>query len=796
MNEEENSFPNTISHYRVLRKIGKGGMGEVYLAEDDRLFRKVALKILPAEFTKDPDRLRRFQNEARAASALNHPNILVVYDVGTEGQVPFIATEYVEGKTLRTQLSSGKMSLRETLEIAIQIASALASAHEAGIVHRDIKPENIMLRPDGYVKVLDFGLAKVTQTSGSTDITEVPTVTEAGTVMGTVKYMSPEQVRGLLVDARSDIFSLGVLLYETVAGVPPFEGKTRSDVIAAILGKEPLPLANHSVDVSQELDWIITKMLRKDQEDRYQTARELLNDLRVFKNKIEGSSELRRSGRDKMKKSLLIVAPEISFKFVFGALAVILLIVLGVYQFKKGTGNIDSIAVLPLVNVGKETEMEYLTDGITETIIRSLSQLPNLRVMAQSTVFRYKRREVDPQTVGKELGVHAVLTGKVIQHEDDLLITIELADARNNNYIWSHQYRDKASNLLFIQSDIATDISGRLRLGLSGDEKKLLAKNYTNNIEAYQLYLKGRYFWNKRTKEGFEKGIAYFRQALDTDPGYALAWSGLADSYIGLTFYQYAAPKEAMPKAKAASAKALEIDESLAEAHISQAHIAVNFDWQWAVSEKEFKRGIQLNPNYSTGHQWYAIHYLTPIARFDEALAELRRAHELDPLSPLMATFISATLYFARQYEEAARQCRRALELEPNFPVTHWHLGLIYEQIGKYDQAIFEHRKAVDLSGGSPRLIAALGHAYAIAGNREEAMRVIMQLNQSDYVSPLELAAISVALGEKERAFELLEEAYSERSFHITYIGVRPEFDSVRTDPRFADLMRRISLQP
>ena len=771
-------------------------MGEVYLAEDSRLFRKVALKILPPEFTKEPDRLRRFQNEARAASALNHPNILVVHDIGQADQIHFIATEYVDGKTLRTQLSAGRMSVGEALEITIQTISALASAHEAGIVHRDIKPENIMLRPDGYVKVLDFGLAKVTQTSGSTDITEAPTITEVGYVMGTVKYMSPEQVRGLLVDARSDIFSVGILLYEMVTGVTPFQGGTRSDLIVAILERDPLPLVNHSPDVPEELEWIVTKMLRKDREDRYQTARELLNDLRDFKRKLEVSSELKRSGSTKTKKSVLIRAPEISFKFVFGILTVISLIVLGFYQFKKGTGDIDSIAVLPLVNVGNETEMEYLTDGITETIIRSLSQLPNLRVMAQSTVFRYKRREVDPQTVGKDLGVHAVMTGRVIQHGDDLLITVELADARNNSYIWSHQYHGKASNLLSIQSDIATDISERLRLGLSGEEKKLLAKHYTDNVEAYQLYLKGLYFWNKRTKEGIEKGITYFRQALDTDPAYALAWSGLADSYLALIFYEYAAPKEAFPKAKAAATKALEIDESLAEAHISLAHIAVNFDWDWATSEKKFKRGIQLNPNYPVGHQWYAFHYLIPIGRFDEALAEAKRAQELDPLSPLRNTFVGATLYFVRQYEEAERQCQKALELEPNFPTTHWHLGLIYEQMGRYEKAIAEHKRAIDLSGGSPRIIAALGHAYAIAGKREEAMRVITQLSQHDYASPLELAAIYVGLGEKERAFELLEDAYNERSFHITYVKVRPDFDSVRNDQRFTNLIRRIGLEP
>jgi serine/threonine-protein kinase len=788
---ENNSIPDSFGPYRILQKIGKGGMGEVYLAEDTRLSRKVALKILPLEFTKEPDRVRRFQTEARAASALNHPNILVVHDIGTADQIQFIATEYVEGKTLRNRLSSGRLDIQESLEIAIQTASALASAHKAGIVHRDIKPENIMLRPDGVTKVLDFGLAKVNQSDPGTAVTEVSTITQPGFVMGSVRYMSPEQVRGLSVDARSDIFSLGIVLYEMLAGTAPFQAKTIGDFIAAILEKNPVALSNYVPDVPDELERIVNKMLQKDREKRYQNATDLLNDLKAFQHKLAVSPE-----------SAQITTKTESFSSkrspIFGVaiLAVADLIAFSVFHFRKGTEKIDSIAVLPLVNTGNEADMEYLTDGVTETIIHSLSQLPNLRVMARSTVFRYKRKEVDPQTVGKDLGVRAVMTGKIVRQADNLLITIELADARNNSYIWSHQYHGTASNLISTQEEIATDISKKLRLELSGVEKKLLIKRYTGNPEAYQLYLKGRYFWNKRTKDGFEKGISYFRQALDTDPSYALAWSGLADSYIGMTFYQYAAPKDAMPKAKAAATKALEIDDSLGEAYISLGHIAANLDWNWVDSEKQFKHGIELNPNYSTGHEWYAIHYLIPLGRFDEALSELKRAQELDPLSPLMNTFIGSTLYFARRTEEALKRCQKALKIEPNFPVTHWHLGLIYEQMGRYEDAISEHTKAIALSGGSPRMIASLGHAFAKAGNRDEALRVITQLKQNEYVSSLELASIHLALGEKERAFELLEEAYKEHSFHLTYLKVRPDFDSIRTDPRFVNLIRRLGLQP
>jgi TolB-like protein/Tfp pilus assembly protein PilF len=467
------------------------------------------------------------------------------------------------------------------------------------------------------------------------------------------------------------------------------------------------------------------------------------------------------------------------------------LALVGYYRFRKGTDHIESIAVLPFINESKQVELEYLTDGLTESIIRNLSRVPNLRVMARSTMFRYKKKDVDARTVGKDLGVRAVLTGRVIQRGDDLEISLELADARDNSYIWGNRYHGKTANLLSIQSDIATDISNKLSTG----DERIAAEHYTDNVEAYSLYLKGRYFWNKRTKDGLEKAILHFRQALDIDSNYALAWSGLADCYISQTFYEYAAPTEAMPNAKAAAMKALEIDESLAEAHITLAHVAVNYDWDWDASEREFKRGMELNPNYATGHQWYAIHYLMPIRRFDEALIELRQAQQLEPLSPLMTTFLGEALYYNRRYKEAENECRKALELEPNFPVAHWHLGLIHEQQGSFDEAISEHRKAVDLSGGSPRLIAALGHALAVAGKREEALQVVTELNQRQYVSALEVSTIYLALGDKKRTFKLLEKAFKERSFHITYLKIRPEFDSIRNDEHFESLISQLGLQ-
>jgi eukaryotic-like serine/threonine-protein kinase len=784
-------FPFKFGHYSVLRKIGQGGMGKVFLAEDDRLLRKVALKILPAEFTTEPDRLRRFQNEARAASALNHPNILVVYDIGEIGRVPFIATEYVDGETVRSKMSAGKVKVEDALEITLQAANALSSAHGAGIVHRDIKPENMIQRSDGYLKIVDFGVAKIIQSGNPLD---AETATEAGAIIGTVKYMSPEQVRGLEVDARSDIFSLGVVLFEMLAGVAPFEGKTKSDMIAAILQKNPPPLSGFSPQIPNELQLIVTKMLQKEKRDRYQTSAELIDDLKAFKRKQNISTESPTANIRTIPKNSFLRMPAISAKFILITAAIILLALFGVYEFRKSFRNIQSIAVLPLVNVGNGTDSEYLTDGMTDTIIRSLSRLPHLRVMAQSTVLRYKNREVDPQTIGRELGVQAVVTGTLNQHGKDLLITIELANAKNNSYIWSHQYRGTASDLLSMQSEIATDLSTKLWRS-SDNEKKLVTKKYTENVEAYDLYLKGRYFWSKRTKDGMEKAMDYFRDALDTDPNYALAWTGLADCYISRAFYEYAAPKDTMPQASEAAKKALAIDESLAEAHTTAAHVAVNWNWDWKTAEAEFARGIELNPNYPTAHQWYAIHYLLPLARFDQAFKELERSQQLDPLSPLMSSFAGEALYFEQRYKEAEQQCQKALAIAPDFAVAHWHLGLIYEQLGRYNEAISELRKAVELSGGSPRLLAALGHAFAVAGRKEEALDVIQQLKKREYVSSLELASIEVALGEKEQALTLLEDAYNQHSFHLTYLKIRPEFTPINTDPVFLNVARQIGLE-
>src|SRR5215475_14297882 len=561
----EKVVSRTISHYRILDKLGSGGMGEVYLAEDTRLGRKLALKILPAEFTRDPDRLARFEQEARAASALNHPNIITIYEVGEHEGAHFIATEFIEGRTLRQLLPSGGMPLNEALDIAIQTAGALQAAHEAGITHRDIKPENVMIRPDGYVKVLDFGLAKLTEKSdpkidpAKVD-KEAATVfrpnTDPGTVMGTVNYMSPEQARGLRVDARSDIFSLGVMLYEMVAGRPPFDGATSSDVIAAILVREPTPISRLVAGIPSEFEWSLNKALRKERDDRYETVRSFLSDLKLLKSRLDFESALARVGQPQSLFGMSEEARADIGEAVTTEISGFVDELIASPIRRSSSRAIDSLAILPLVNDGADAEMEYLGDGITESIINSLTQLPQLRVIPRSTVFRYKGQKVDPEEIGKELGVRAVLTGRILQIGDSLIVKTELVDVGRHTQLWGEQYRRPFTDIFALQEDISQEISGNLRLQLTGEERQKLMKRYTDNTEAYHLYLKGRYYVHKRTPDWIKKGIESFPQAIDLDPNYALAYAGLAEAYGFLASSTGGQPpREAYPKAKAAATK-------------------------------------------------------------------------------------------------------------------------------------------------------------------------------------------------------------------------------------------------
>jgi eukaryotic-like serine/threonine-protein kinase len=828
-----------ISHYRIISRLGAGGMGEVYLAEDTRLGRRVALKLLPAQFIKDDDRLRRFEQEARASSALNHPNIITIHEVGVEDGTHFIATEFIEGETLRQRLKRGPLSLSEALDVAVQVAGALAAAHQVGIVHRDIKPENIMLRPDGYVKVLDFGIVKLTEEfsqqqsvkSEATDSAAGLVNTEANIVMGSPSYMSPEQARGVGVDGRTDIFSLGVILYEMIAGRRPFEGPTVSDIIVAILEKQPPPLARFLPDASPRLEGIVGKALAKDREARYQTITDMLGDLKRQKRRVDFEAGLdeslspdfhseptvpiasRHDSRATVREfavssgqmdtarstsSAEYIVTEIK-RHKKGFLATLAAIVVTITAaaallLMRGGGSlpIDSIAVLPFANESNDPNTEYLSDGITESLINNLSQSRSLKVMSRNSVFRYKGRDVSAETVARDLSVHGVLTGRIVQRGDNLTISIELVDGRDNTHVWGEQYSRKMSEIISMQEEIARQISEKLQLRLSGEDEKRVSKRYTNNSRAYELYLRGRFYWNKRTEEALKKGIDYFNQAIEEDPGYALAYVGVANCYASLVELEASPPKELYPKVKAAAARALEIDDSLAEAHTALA--AVNeYEWNWAEAETQYKRAIELNPNYETAHHWYAA-YLTSRQRPDEAIREMKLALELDPLSLIINTSMGRVLFGARQYDQAIEQLKKTLDMDANFAEAHFQIGMVYEQKRMYEDAIREFQKSVELFGDSA-MMAWVARGYAVSGRRADAERVLAELietSKQKYVSPYPLATVYAALGDKDRMFEWLEKVYQERSYYVVWLNIDPVFDSVRSDARFTGLLKRI----
>jgi serine/threonine protein kinase/Flp pilus assembly protein TadD len=785
-----------IGHYKVQSSIGAGGMGEIYRASDTRLRRDVAIKILPENLMKDASAIERFMREAYAASALNHPNILTIFDIGEHEKTHFIATEFVEGETLRQKINSARLRLTEILDIAIQTADALIAAHEAGIIHRDIKPENIMIRRDGYVKVLDFGIAKLSEPSaaenGLTQTAEAETlvqsITAQGMILGTAFYMSPEQARGLRVDARSDVFSLGAVIYEMTARRLPFSGATVADVIAAILKSEPPPLSETVGNLPPEFERIVTKSLNKKRAGRYQTMKDFAEDLKQIRQRLVFETELQRIhiSNDVFSSSGEIFPLENATQ------------ILPKTRKSRTRKAIDSLAVLPLVNSRRDAETEYLSDGITECIINSLSKLPKLRVVPRSTVFRYKNQQTDLQHIGNELGVRAVFAGRILQIGDSVVVNAELVDIANEAQIWGENYRREMTDIFTLLDEIAEDISEKLRLKLSGEEKKQLSKRYTENSEAYQFYLKGRYFvTSKRTEDWIKKGIEYFQKAIDLDPNYALAYSGIAEAYGFLASSTGGwRPHDAYPKSEAAALKALELDDTLGEAHCSLGFSRLLYDWNFAEAEREFRRAIELSPNYPNSHDGLGF-YLKAVGRHAEAIEKCKQAQKLDPLSPFAHVSLGYAHYFARDYEKAIEECRKALEMDKYSTFAHRNLGLAYLQQGKLEKAIEALCNAVKFSQGGLAFESYLGFAYAVAGKRTEAQEVLASLEDLDkerYVPAYNFAIIHAGLGDFDKTFEWFEKALKERSGFLPFLKVEPVVDCLRGDSRFDDLLRKIGL--
>ena len=780
---------DVLAHYRVLSPLGSGAMAQVYLAEDVRLGRRLALKVLSPRAIPDDERLQRFQREARAISALNHPNILTVYDVGEARGVQFLATEYVDGITLRRALERGPLDVRRSVTIAIQIGQAVAAAHTAGVIHRDLKPENVMIRADGYVKVLDFGLAKLSgleplglSPDASTQLFE----TRDGVVMGTFSYMAPEQARGGDVDARTDLFALGVLIYEMLTGRTPFSGPTAADVIGSILFLEPEALAQ-SLDLPADLERVVMTALRKDRAIRYQTGTQLVQDLSTIERLFDAAGEPSGSG----SHARAPVSPPEPWDTPVAAAAVD---APKAVRRRRARRVIESIAVLPLANQIGDQELEYFGDGLTETLINDLSQIPRLRVMARSTVFRYKGQDADPQAVGRQLDVQAVVTGQVVQRGESFSVAAELVNTDDGSRLWGAVVNRRATDVFALQIEIAEELTHALRLRLSRDERKRLGKRHTVNAAAYQLYLRGRYFLNIRTGDALKSARALLERATAEDPQYALAHAGLADCCALIAVNLRAASGTALiEQARAAALRALELDDSLAEAHASLAFVKFRFDWDWPAAEAGFTRALELNPGHAPSRQWHAM-FLASRSRFDDALAEMRRALELDPLSLIIQSGIGRIHHFAGRLDEAIAQYEHVLQTNPEFAQAHIDLALTRMARGEVLAARAQLARAQELVGQLSTILL-LDACCAVRRGDVDAGRAAFRDLEERYrrgaAGADDLAMLAAVIGEPEAAYRWLTAACAQRSPFLGYVEVEPAMRPLLDDPACRALLQQ-----